>query len=75
MIENKRSGHTLLDTFLGGRICLLTIGCRDECSLSNFTSLRRSDNFVMSAPIRDAIRVYFVADFAYHRPTSHNFLE
>lgn len=31
--------------------------------------------FCESAPIRDAVRVYFVADFAYHRPTSHNFLE
>ena len=42
----------------------------------DFTSLaRHSYNLVTSAQIRDTVRVYFAADFAYHRPTSHNFLE
>jgi hypothetical protein len=52
------------------------IAYRDQRLRSNYTSLtRHSDNFVRSPPIRDAVRVYFVADFAYHRHTSHNFLE
>jgi hypothetical protein len=68
VIENKRSEHTLLVTPAGGRIGLVTIGYRNGCSPRDYSLVR-------SAPIRDAIRVYFVADFAYHRPTSHNFLE
>lgn len=49
---------------------------RDQYLPGRYASLiRPSDNFVRAAPIRGAVRVYFAADFAYHRRTSHNFLE